>query len=143
METAYWHLVLSPLAPVMTVKRSYRELEYILVIVATGENGDLPCSLAIDAGLDVRPNEVGYMYKLTCLPVDQGTLQLYPAVWLQFSVLAKESEEVVNVTSHAVKSYRSLASVRPEDQLRRRVSIIRTSISHMPLTAEKQLACTP
>jgi hypothetical protein len=143
METAYRHLVLSPLAPVTIVKPSYRELEYVLVIVAASEYGDLPCSFAIDTAVDVRANEVGYMDELTCLPVAQDTLQFFPAVWLQFSVLAKESEKVVNMTSHAVKYYQSLASVRPDDQLRRRVSEIRTRISHMPLKCRKQLACGP
>jgi hypothetical protein len=143
VETADRQAVLSPFSPFMIMKRGYRELEYVFKVVAACENGDLPCGLAIDAGVDMGPNEVGYMDELTSPPVAQDTLQVFPDVWLQFSVLANESEKDVDMTSHALKYYQSLASVRPDDQLRRRVAEIRTRISHMPLKCRKQLACGP
>jgi hypothetical protein len=139
VETTDRQAVLSPLAPFMIMKRGYRELEYVFKVVAACENGDLPCGPAIDAGVDMGPNEVGYMDELTSLPVAQDTLQVFPDVWLRFSVLANESEKVVNSTSLAVKDYKSLPSLRPYNLARRHFSEIRTRVSHMPLSAESNL----
>jgi hypothetical protein len=124
------------LRPVHVVKFNYSELEYVLEIVATGENGDLPCGPVIDIFIDVGADEVGYMNKLAFLPSVKDTLQILPAGWLLFGVLANKAEEAIDMTGLAVKHYKSLASLRPGDLVRRRFSEMCTRLSHRPLNEE-------